>query len=71
LSGNLAYIKSKFGAISSTFTHLEAVGAQLRYSLELVQGAEHQIGQAHGKVAFKVKSKLKSMLFQNNGHSTL
>jgi hypothetical protein len=29
LSGNLAYIKSNFGAISSTITCLEAVGAQL------------------------------------------
>jgi hypothetical protein len=71
LSGNLAYIKSNFGAISSTITCLEAVGAQLRYSLELVKGAEHQIGQAHDKVADRVKSKLENVLFENNGCSAL
>jgi hypothetical protein len=35
LSGNMAYIKLNFGAISSTITHLEAVGAQLRNTLEV------------------------------------
>jgi hypothetical protein len=63
LPGNLAYIKSNFGTISSTITRLEAVGAQFHDSLELVQGAERQIGQAQGRVADRVKSKLKNMLF--------
>jgi hypothetical protein len=51
LSGNLAYIKSNFGVISSTITRLEAAGAQLRDFLELVQSVECQIGQAYDKVA--------------------
>jgi hypothetical protein len=38
--------------------------------LELLQGAERQIGQAHSKVADRVNSKLKNLLFQNNGYST-
>jgi hypothetical protein len=56
--------------LSSTITRLEAVGAQLHDSLEPVQGAESQIEQAHGKVADRV-SKLKNVLFRNNGYSTL
>jgi hypothetical protein len=62
-SGNLAYMKSKFGDISSAFTHLEAVGAQFHDSLELVQGAKRQIGQARGKVADTMMSRLKNVLF--------
>jgi hypothetical protein len=51
LSGYLAYIKSNFGAISSSITYLEAVCEELCDYLELVQDAEHQIGQLHDKVA--------------------
>jgi hypothetical protein len=70
-SENLAYIKSNFGAISYTITHLETVGKQLCSSLELVWGTKCQIGKTHGKVADRVKSKLKNVLFQNNGYSAL
>jgi hypothetical protein len=64
LSVNLANIKSKFGAISSTITRLEAVGAQLCDSLQLVQGAERQTGQVDDRVADRVKFKLKNVLFR-------
>jgi hypothetical protein len=36
-----------------------------------LHSAEHQIGQAHGNVADRVMSRLKNMLFQNSGYSTL
>jgi hypothetical protein len=51
LSRNLAYITSNFGAVSSTTTRLDVVGAQMHDSLKLVQGNEHQIWYAHTKVA--------------------
>jgi hypothetical protein len=44
---------------------------QLHDSLELLQGAERQIEKVHGKVADRVKSILKKVLFCNNGYSTL
>jgi hypothetical protein len=42
---NVAKIKSTFGAILSTITRLEAVGAQLHDSVELVQDSERQTGK--------------------------
>jgi hypothetical protein len=36
-----------------------------------VQGAKRQIGQARGKVADTMMSRLKNVLFWNKGYSTL
>lgn len=63
LSGNLAYIKANFGVISSIINCLEAVGAQLHKSSEIMQGDKCQARQAHGNVSDTVKSKLKNLLF--------
>jgi hypothetical protein len=39
--------------------------------MAVVQGTERQTGQAHCKVADRLKSKLKNIVFRNNGHSPL
>jgi hypothetical protein len=42
-----------------------------RATSELVQGAERQIAQTHGKATDKVRSILKNVLLRNNGSSAL
>jgi hypothetical protein len=71
LSGNLSFIKSTSGAISSAITRLEAVGSQPHNSSGHAQGTERQTRQAHDKVADRVESKLKTAHFRNNGHSAI
>jgi hypothetical protein len=50
LSGSLAYIKSNYGGIATTISRLEAVGADLHESLELIKGVECETGRAIGKI---------------------
>jgi hypothetical protein len=71
LSGNLAYIKSNFGGISTTIFCLEAVGADMYDALVLVNSTVCEVGHAHGKVADSVKSKLQKVLGRNDGYVTL
>jgi hypothetical protein len=44
LSGNLPYIKSKLGGISTTISRLEAVGAEMHDDLVLVKSSECEVG---------------------------
>jgi hypothetical protein len=71
LSGNLAYIKSNFGGISTTISRLEAVGAEVHDALALVKSTECEVGHTCGKVADSVKSKLQKVLGRNDGCATL
>jgi hypothetical protein len=58
LSGNMAYIKSNFGGISTTIFCLEAVGAEMHDAfLVLVKSILCEVGHACGKVGDSVKSK--------------
>jgi hypothetical protein len=43
----------------------------MRFVQLLTRSVFCQTGQAHGKLADRVKSKLKNVLFQNNGYSAL
>lgn len=51
LKGNLAYIKSNFGGISTTTSCLEAGGAEMNDALVLVKSTESEVRHAQGKVA--------------------
>jgi hypothetical protein len=70
LSGNLAYIDSHFGGISTTNSRLEAVGTERHDSLVLVKSTECEVWRAHSKVADSLKSKLQKIL-GGNGYVTL
>jgi hypothetical protein len=58
LSGNLTYIKSKFGGISTTISHLEAVCVEMHDDMVLVKRTECEVGHTRGKVRDSVKSKV-------------
>jgi hypothetical protein len=61
-SGNLAYIKSNFGGISTTISHLEAVGAEMHDALVLVKSTACEVGHTRDKLGDSVKSKLQNVL---------
>jgi hypothetical protein len=69
LSGNLAYIKTNFGSISTTISHLEAVGAEMHGTLVLVKSTECEVGHACGKVGASLKFKLHNVLGRNYGYA--
>jgi hypothetical protein len=73
LSGNLGYIKSKLGGISTTVSRLEAVGAGIHDALVLVKSTDNEceVGHVHGKVGDSMKSKLQNVLGRNDGYATL
>jgi hypothetical protein len=71
LSGNLAYIKSNFGGISTMISCLEAVGLEMHDALVLVKGTECEVEHARGEVGDSMKSKLQNVLGRNNGHATV
>jgi hypothetical protein len=50
LTGNLAYIKSNFGGISTTVSPLEAVGVEMHDTLVLVKSTVCEVLLARGKV---------------------
>jgi hypothetical protein len=57
LSGNLPYIKSKLGGISTTISRLEAVGAEMHDALVLVKSTECEVGHSECEVGHTWQSR--------------
>ena len=68
---NLKFIKSNFECVSKTITQLETYVLEMSEALALIDKLTRTIEVESTPITEKVKNKLKSVLFKNEGYSVM